>query len=347
MILLTFAHGGEASRFLKGGDRNTLDFPIAGLYRVDDLLLLITGEGIQNATEKVSAVCGAFHREIRNVVNLGIAATVDESVSIGEIYPVRVCYCERDGAMLFRSFPSASFEDARGRDCVSVDYRAFDPESGTRLANFASLVDREAWAIASVCSLFDIPFNSYKLISDRVGKQNSDCFDSAKDQAEQYSKKLYEFFSAQIETLGKKKNLTATSLGEDFYFTTSQRRRYRALLESLIIKLGSEEEVWKQIDLKKITSSASSAKARTNQLITALGNLLNPINSAIRNRLSDLIKPLTDAGFSIQFAEDFQNDSINLSARIASADSVARLIGALKTVSIDDIREVLNGKIDV
>ncbi len=347
MILLTFAHGGEASWFLKTRDVKALDFPVPGLYRTDNGFLLITGEGFQNATEKVSAVCGAFHREIKSVANLGIAGALDDSVSIGRIYPVRVCYCERGGSMRFKSFPTANFEDSPAVDCVSVGFRALGPDSGARLENFAPLVDREAWAIASVCSLFDLPFTAYKLVSDKVGKQISDGFESAKGQAQRYSKKLYDFFYAQNQTFKKKEDVTATTLGEDFYLTTSQKRRYRALIDSLKIKLGSEEEVWKRVDLQKIAATEISAKARTNRLINALSDLLNPINSAIQHRLSDLTKPLTDAGWSIQFAEDYQNDSINLSARVASAESLRRLIAALETLSINDIRDVLNGKIDV
>jgi hypothetical protein len=347
VILLTFAHGGEASRFLKTRDVKTLDFPVPGLYRADNAFLLITGEGLQNATEKVSAVCGAFHKEIKSVVNLGIAGALDDSVSVGEIYPVRVCYCERDGSMVFKSFPSASFEEARARDCVSVSYRALDPDSGARLENFAPLVDREAWAIASVCSLFNLPFRSYKLVSDRLGEQTTDLFESARSQARQYSERLYDYFKSQKESPEKRGDISTVILGEDFYFTTSQKKRYRALIESLSIKFGNEEAVWKRIDLQKITTTNSSPKARTGDLLRALSDLLNPINSAIQHRLSDLTKPLTDAGWSVQFAEDYQNDSINLSARVPSAESLRRLKAALETVSIDDIREVLNGKIDV
>lgn len=347
MILLTFAHGGEASRFLKSRKVKALDFPVPGLYKADDHFVLITGEGLQNASERVSAVCGSFHKEVKGVVNLGIAGALDDSISVGEIYPVRVCYCERDGSMVFKSFPSASFEDSRARDCVSVNYRALDPESRTKLKNFASLVDCEAWAIASVCSLFDLPFKAYKLVSDRVGKQTGDLFESAKSQAQQYSKAIYHFFCAQDEPRVRKADIATITLGEDFYLTTSQERRYRALIESLVIKLGSEEAIWKRIDLQKISSTKSTAKARTGVLLATLGDLLNPINSAIRNRLSDLTKPLVDAGWSIQFAEDYQDDSINLSARVSSAESLRRLIAALESVSLDDIREVLNGNIDV
>ncbi|MBN1654187.1 MAG: hypothetical protein JXA30_10455 [Deltaproteobacteria bacterium] len=347
MILLTFAHRGEASRFLKKKHARTVDFPLSGLYQIDDGFLLVTGEGLQNATERVAAVCGGLGEEIESVINLGIAGALDDSLSLGEIYPVRVCYAEQNGSMQFRSFPTASFEDARARDCVSVNYRAVEPDEANRLINFASCVDREAWAIASVCALFNLPFFSYKLISDRVGKGQADLFEAAKEQGQYYSDRLFEFFGLRQAAPPRQKEAHAIALGERFYFTTSQKRRYRALMEGLRIKLGSEQEIWKRIDLEEIASAKCSAKARTGELLNRLGDLLNPLNAVIRKRLADLTKPLTDAGCSAHFAEGFQDDSITLSARVDNAESLRRLVEALNAVSLNEIHALLNGKLDV
>jgi hypothetical protein len=346
VILLTFAHRGEASRFLKLSALQPIDSPVAGFYRTDTTFLLITEEGLQNATEKVSAVLGAFHHDIKGVINLGIAGALDDSMSIGEIYPVRVCYCERNGSMEFRSFPTTAIADPRARDCVSINNRALDMESRKRLEPFASCVDREAWAIGSVCAMFGIPFSSYKLISDRVGEGSGDLLESIKNQSHRYSEALYDYYNS-LETPPEKKDAASPmSIGEDFYLTTSQRRRYRALMDGLRLTWGSEDEVWRHVDLEKIRSINTSAKARTSHLLDELADLLNPINKTIRHKLAARVKPLTDEGHTVQFSEGYQDDSIHLTAHIDSAASHRRLIAALESISIDDIQAILNGDID-
>ncbi len=53
MLLLTIAHHGEAQEFIRRKYKQTVEFHFKGLYRSDDGMLLICGEGIQIATMRL------------------------------------------------------------------------------------------------------------------------------------------------------------------------------------------------------------------------------------------------------------------------------------------------------
>ena len=160
MELLTFAHRGEAKAFLKRDQFGPVPFFFDGLYKNDQRYLLIHGEGPQITSEKVSVVCGAFRNEIHAVINMGVCGSLKENdFKIGTIYPIRTCYKEDE----FKSFSTAN---KTGVDIISSKERVMSPEKVKNLSYFAPLVDREAWAVGSVCQTLDIPFYSYKMVSD-------------------------------------------------------------------------------------------------------------------------------------------------------------------------------------
>lgn len=347
MLLLTFAHRAEAGRFLKSDKYRSCDFEFADLYKSKNNYLLITGEGIQKTTERLSAVCVTLYKEIKAVINLGIAGAIDNSVKVGKVYPVRVCYLSRFGSMNFHSFYTSNIDDQNAQDCVSLDYRATYSNLSAHLKEFASLVDREVWAIGSVCSLFNLPFASFKLATDRIGQETSNPFNPDRQQTEQYSELLYKFF-IESECIEVKQTIDPLQyLGEEFYFTTSQSRRYRSLMKHLSIKFGNESEVFKRVDLATIRSFPVTPKERTAYLLQKLSDHLNPINVRIRERLTSLTKGLTNAGCQVQFSRDYRDDEINLSVRITKRDQLQQLRDALMKLPYDEILAILNGNIDV
>ena len=162
--LLSFAHRGEAQTFLKNGKYSAVEFAFDGVYESEQTFLVITGEGIQNATEKVTAVCAAFRAQISQVVNIGIAASLQDHIRLNEIYSVRTAYAEHYGKVAFKTFTS---DDTTSQiDCLTAAERVLQKSYSDTLSAFAPIVDRELWGCASACALFKLPFRSYKLISD-------------------------------------------------------------------------------------------------------------------------------------------------------------------------------------
>ena len=187
MVLLTFAHLGEAQEFVNRKHTQKVDFHFSGLYKSDDEILLITKEGVQSTTERMASVCTYFSNKISHVINLGIAGSLSDNLQINQLYGIRKIFNENEIERTFQS------EDARSKiDCITASHRVMDDGYAERLSKIAQIVDRELWACASVCSLFNLPFKSYKLISDRAGSLTS--MDDIKKQIPLLSKHLFDFY---------------------------------------------------------------------------------------------------------------------------------------------------------
>lgn len=190
--LLVFAHRGEAEAFLKQGGFKSLPFSFKGLYEFEREMLLLTGEGIHSVIEKLPAVCAAFRQNISEIINLGIAGSLSDEIELGEIYAIRKILREGAAPNSFPVFRSA--DDTAQTDCITAEQRVLEKSYAARLAPFAPVVDRELWGIASVCSRFNLPFRSYKLISDRAGEDAKT--PDIKRRAAEYSARLYEYYCA-------------------------------------------------------------------------------------------------------------------------------------------------------
>ena len=147
--LLLFAHRGEAQAFLKHWHLQPRAFAVDGLYASNQIMLCITGEGVQSASERAAVVCGAFYGEISEVVNLGVAGALASSLTVGSFCEIRTVYRESAGDIVFKTFTSAAPADTT-IDCITADQRVLSTAYADRLRAFAPLVDRELWGIASV-----------------------------------------------------------------------------------------------------------------------------------------------------------------------------------------------------
>ena len=267
MKLLVFAHRNEAWLFLKKRGFTPLSFPFEGFYSNEEELLLITGEGQHNCTARLSSVCGRFHNTIDRVINLGIAGVLWDKVKIGGIHEIRTCYAEGE----FKSFTTNTIDRADLSDCISATKRIRDKKNASHLSYFASLVDREAWAVGSVCSLFKLPFYCFKLASDRIDEQCSDVVKKGR----LFGEHLYLFYDKL--TLPSHPLRKVYSMEEGFYFTVSQKNLYRSLMEKLKIKYQkSEQKIISSMDTKKIMEISNVPKKRTGLLIKRMKNELKP-----------------------------------------------------------------------
>ncbi len=190
MLLLAIAHKGEAQTFIKRKFTQTVDFYFSGLYRSDNEILLLTGEGIQKTTVRITAVCAYYGHRIDRLINMGIAASLDSSLQLNQIYGIRSVYHEFTGE---NEYPSFKCMETRSKvDCVTACKRVVKKEYGHALRKIAPVADRELWGIGSVCHQFRIPFKSYKLISDYADEKTN--LDQIRSMAPDYSKHLFDFY---------------------------------------------------------------------------------------------------------------------------------------------------------
>ena len=190
MVIITFAHPAEAQIFLKRKHTQKVDFFFPGFYRDDSEFLLLTGEGIQMTTIRLSAVCTYYGNKIKRIINFGIAGSLSDALQPNQIYGINRVHHELIG---HKGFPSFQCMETHSKiDCITALERVTSDTYVKRISGHAQLVDRELWGIGSVAEAFNIPFKSYKLISDIAG----DTTDTAEivNRADEYSLHLFDFY---------------------------------------------------------------------------------------------------------------------------------------------------------
>jgi nucleoside phosphorylase len=190
MLLLTFAHKDEAAVFIERKHGLPVDFSFSGLYRGEDQLLLLTGEGVTATLKKVHSVCDYFGNKVHQVINLGIAGSLSSELQVNQIYGIRKVFYEPYLHTAEKTYTTAN--NRASFDCITSFHTVSTPEYARELAMFAQIVDRELWAIAHICKSYHLPLQAYKLISDRAGDQTLP--ETICSKAEEYSLHLFDFY---------------------------------------------------------------------------------------------------------------------------------------------------------
>ncbi len=347
MNLLIFAHRNEAKSFLKEKNLSPYSFIFQGVYRSCENFILITGEGMENASYKTASLLGHLlkNEKISQIINLGVAGSLDSQCVVGEIYAVRTSYAYRGKEMAFKSFSSEqNLSSNFYRDCVSSDKRILDSLSAENLSHFAPLVDRELWGIASIAKLFSIPFSSFKIVSDLAG--DKEICQVVKDQASILSEKLFHFYQSvflarQISHFPK---VDQTSpILEGFHFSESMSRKFKTLMkkfEYLDFKL-------EDISISSIIESEKSPKKRAKKLIDELNQKVSPFESKIKELINEELKDTEGTPLKVSFDENFETESLFLQAKIQNMRDMQKVIWAIKNLNIEKIQKILNGDLDV
>jgi nucleoside phosphorylase len=190
MLLLTMAHKEEANVFIERKHMLPVEFSFPGLYRGEDELLLLTGEGVTSTLKKVNTVCEYFGKKIDRVINLGIAGSLRSDLQINQIYGIRKIFYEP-----YLQNPEKTYNTGNERavfDCITSFQTIKSNDYARQLAMFAQIVDRELWANAHICKSFNLPFSAYKLISDQAGDQTD--LEAIRQNASEYSLHLFDFY---------------------------------------------------------------------------------------------------------------------------------------------------------
>ena len=190
MNLLTFAHRGEAQHFLKYDNYKSVDSNFNEFFKNDKNYLLFTGEGLQSTEERMISFLSQSNLNIDRMVNLGIAGALDEKLELESIHSLKQILKENDNETFRSSDVYAKI------DCISALNRVTDLGYRDKLLTRAKIIDREIWAIAKVCNNYQLPFYSFKLISDFAG-ENIDTHAIIK-KSKGYSKKLFDFFHEKL-----------------------------------------------------------------------------------------------------------------------------------------------------
>ena len=345
--LLTFAHRGEAQAFLSAYPFKPVEFFFDGLFESDSFLLLITGEGPHNASEKTISVLAKFSSEIEEVFNLGVAGSLNLHLKKNDIVWIRSAFAHHAERLEFKSYTSTLINAKN--DCITAYTRILSPIERNKLSLFANLVDRELWAVASASQLFKRPFYSVKIVSDDITDSSEEICKFVKADALAFSEKLLLEFQAyktikggQINIRKKTKDDSSLLCDPSFYFTTSQERKLASLLHSLKIK-GIEIT---SLDLSPIKALEKSPKDRSRLLLQFLNDQLNPMAKKIRKALLKKLMPLEDAAISSSFDPDFEQDWLLLTMKIQSSRDLEKIKNALKIFSYEDFKMVLNGGIE-
>jgi nucleoside phosphorylase len=348
MKLLTFAHRGEAQAFLSAYSFRPCEFVFDGLLKSDDYYLLITGEGPQPTSEKTITVLAKLSDEITHVINLGVAGSLNPKHKLHDLVWVRTAYAHHAEKLEFKSFTSTSANATN--DCMTAYTRVLDENEKKKLSQFASLVDRELWAVASAATLFKKPYTSLKIISDEMKAPEGDICKFIKTEAPLFSEKLLEEFqrSEGRPAITKEKTRPQGFLHDPlFYFTTSQERKLESTLEGLKLKGVSLDSLLNDPEVIAIKEQDKLPKERTRLLLLFLGAKLNPISLKILAAIEDSIEPLTDAKISVNFDNEFEEDWLNLSIKIQSTRDLERVKNALKIFSYEDYKKIFEGHFDV
>ena len=351
--LLIFAHRGEAQAFFNEWELLPVSFFFTGLFKNKDHYLLITGEGPKEASEKTVAVLAAFKSEISEVINIGIAGSLNSKLRVGDCVWIRSSYAQNAKACEFKSYTTNNHNNI---DCITAYSRITTSEDKKFLSSFADIVDRELWAIASASHLFKIELSALKLISDE--SDSVDICQLVKDEAPALSKKLFNeyliYLNKKIATtplvlIAPKSNtiLDYIVTHPKLYFTTSQNRKLSNLLRGLSLKKILDDEEIRTITKNLIESCADekTSKELSKILLNLLGEKLNPLNTLIKSKLSEIIAPLTNAGVQASFDPELEQDFIQLSFAIRSTKDQKKLILALEQFNYQKIKDIFKGNL--
>ncbi|MBK27154.1 MAG: hypothetical protein CME70_24335 [Halobacteriovorax sp.] len=332
--LLIFAHRGEARAFLSKFHFQSMSF-LEGLYSCADHFLLITGEGPWNAGPKLALVLGKLGDEISEVINLGLAGALRESIEVGQIYKIRTVYLEQNSGT---EFSSHTLQE-KGADLITCHSRVLEPSLADQLDNFAPLVDRELWSLATVCSKSGHKLKAYKLISDKVGE--TEICQRVKERADEFSRELLNFYVNLEQTVETK---TVEKDWDGFYFTTSLRNQREKLLHSLTIKHGTLEKVLEKLELSSILNEEVTPKKKASILIEKMKSLLNPVQKELQDSLQELSSDLIGAGAQVKFSSDFERPHFHLSAYIERQEDLVSLIKAMEEFEYPRFIDIIEGK---
>lgn len=182
--LLTFAHFGEAQSFINGLKLNKKETEKLKIYSRDNIFVLITGQGMNNAQFSLRNFINNNQNEINRLFNFGIAGKIESSLSLNHVYSIRAV-CSKSGQKF-------NLHKEKGIDCFSSDKLISGQRSIEKLLALGQIVDMELWCIAAIAAELNIHLSAYKVISDDVSKEVD--FRKIMENSQFYSEILFKYY---------------------------------------------------------------------------------------------------------------------------------------------------------
>jgi hypothetical protein len=326
MELLVFAHRGEAQTFIKELKAKALN---ESLYQFKDGLIYICNEGIYDVLSSLGYIINFY--QVTQVINYGIAGTLNSDLSLNSICEIRTVYLEQEHAIEFKSF---TLNNLAEYDCITSFSRVLDNAHAQKLKPIADIVDRELWSIAKVCKLYNKNLNAFKLISDLAGDK-TDCFD-LKSRALELSQKLYQHY------IKREIIISDISAPKELPFNASQ---YQINQFNKLIKL-IDQQTYTTI-LAKLDHIEASDKEKTNILLDEIKKILYPFKYKIINQIEKQLLPLKEAGFNTKYDQNLEKEKLALSLEVNSQKNITDAQNALSEFNYDEFLKIFQGEIDV
>jgi nucleoside phosphorylase len=335
MHLITMAHLGEAQAVI---DLFNLKKISQNFYEGAEISCLITGEGPFEAAVATAGVLA--RKEFEQLINIGVAGSLDNSLKLGEIYPVRSIYLVIDGRPQFKSFKSLN----QGCDCITTFERILSSEKALPLTGVGQIVDREAWGVAMAAKNAQVPLVSYKLISDEAGTIGA-C-EVVKAQAHHWSLKLAEKVAELLKS--EKESVPSPIKLEQFHFTFSMQHQLRDLLQKISLREDkSSEEILESCSLASIQQENTSPKERARRLIGLLEERLDPLKSIINSRINEWRGPYAKENIQLMIDESWERAGVKISFEIQSKKELEHKLKVLASLELTELHKLQQGKLDV
>jgi nucleoside phosphorylase len=335
MYLITTAHHGEAQGIIENFQLKKIQ---SNLYKNEQIVLIITGEGPFEATTMTALTLAKF--PISKVINLGIAGSLTPHLKIGDFLKVRTIYLTYGTGPAFKSFPSFP----EGVDLITSTERILSPQKALPLKGMGDIVDREAWGVAMASKTAGVKFECYKLISDEAGHLGA-C-ELVKIQAQEFSERLAlelsSLLNSPVPTHEEQLNL------DGFYFTHSMTHQFKKLLKKLSIKLDlSESQTLDKIDLSFLRSQEIPPKERSLKLLRKMEDLIDPTKKRIEENILQLTQEFSNQGFKLLIDPLLENPKATISFEASSDEDLVEKSQQLAKLSLQSFNRLMNGEFHV
>lgn len=334
MQLITMAHYGEAQAFI---EKWNLEKVSDDLFKSDHRCILLTGEGPFEAATKTALHLSKMSFD--QVLNLGFAGSLSEKYNRGDFLQVRTIYLFLQDQLEFKTFQSASI----GVDCLTSFDRIISAEKAKPLQGLGHLVDRESWGVAMAAKMAHLPFECYKIVSDKAGTLESCQF--TRETAEVLSHKLFDSFIS-LKPQIQKKPLINFPLG--FHFTSTSGHRYQNLIQRIAVKKNIPvQQVLDQLPLSELLKKEISAKEKAKNLIELLEEELDPHRRLLKEISNLMQKKFQSAGAKIHIDPLWENPKFTISFEAADDQELHNRLESLKLLSLNELTSVMKGRFNV
>jgi len=186
MKLITVAHKLEARHFFLNYSFTKNDY-IHGLFENQLFSLFICQMGSNQAYRNLKNLLDK-NNSFELIINLGIAGAINSSLKQHSICPIKL--------LVDASTITYPIETPGGLyTCFTSEKKILTSIDADVLKTF-DLVDMESYGLSQASKEYNIPFHSYKLISDFPNHTTND--ELTKNNFDTYSKLLFDYFQQQI-----------------------------------------------------------------------------------------------------------------------------------------------------